>query len=61
MSSIFERKAKAQAMIVFGLPFAALFTAVVLTQVTRWADASSPYFWIGIGGMILGYILLVYT
>lgn len=58
MSSIFANKAKVQAVIVFGFPFAALFT-VLLTHMTRAADADTPQFWIGIGGMLFGYALLV--
>ncbi len=61
MGSMFERKAKAQFLIVFGLPITAGFIAILMAQVTRWVDASSPFFWLGIAAMILGYILLVYT
>jgi hypothetical protein len=60
MASIFHREAKLQAAVLFALPIAA-FVFVTAAEFSRSADSSSPYFWIGIGLMILGYILLAYT
>ncbi len=58
MASIFEKKAKVQAIIIFGLPVAAFF-ALLLFRLTKNADATSPFFWLGIAGMIGGYAMLV--
>ena len=58
MASIFEKNAKAQAIVV-GLPIFAGILTILLTQITRSADASTPYFWFGIIGMLGGYIMLV--
>lgn len=47
-------------MVVFGLPLAALVLAVVLT-LAQHADSRSPYFYVGIALMLIGWCLLLYS
>lgn len=59
MASLFVRKAKFQTLLIFGFAIIALILSVLLPWLMRPADAASPYFWLGLVGMVVGYGMLV--
>lgn len=58
MPCLFKQKAKAQAFLILGAFPVAGTTAILLIALIRAADASSPYFWIGMA-VVAGYASIV--